>query len=70
MKFHVDQTKCKSYGFCVKEFPELFRFQPGSKKAVAIEKDFPPEQVIDSFRILRICPVEAIWLTENDSTEK
>jgi ferredoxin len=65
MKFYVDQSKCKSHGICVQEYPDLFKFEPGSKKAVAIDKDFPPEQVIDSYRILRVCPVDAIWLTDS-----
>ena len=33
MKIEVDQNKCGTIGICVKECPEVFRFQEGSKKA-------------------------------------
>ena len=43
MKVFVDQIKCKSYGTCVKECPQIFRFQSGNKKAYVIREKVPPE---------------------------
>ena len=37
MRVKVDQLKCGTIGICVKECPQVFRFQPGSKKATVKE---------------------------------
>lgn len=68
MKFAVDQKKCRSYGICVKKYPELFRFEAGTKKAVARDHELPPNQVIDSYRILRVCPADAIKLVDSEES--
>jgi ferredoxin len=60
MKFSVDHTKCNSSGRCVVNFPELFRFNEGSKKAVAIGSEIPEPQDENAKIILRVCPVGAI----------
>lgn len=41
MKVCVDQTKCRSAGNCVKICPEVFRFQTGNKKALALMTNVP-----------------------------
>ncbi len=41
MKVNVDQKRCRTYGLCVEICPDVFRFEPGSKKAAAILKDVP-----------------------------
>jgi ferredoxin len=66
MRFQVDQTKCRSNGVCVEKYPELFRFRPGSKKAIAVDREFPAEQIVDSVAIVRCCPVDAIRVTRSE----
>lgn len=41
MKVCVDQNRCRTYGRCVEICPEVFRFEQGSKKAVAIIYEVP-----------------------------
>ena len=41
MKVCVDQKRCRTYGRCVEICPEVFRFEPGSKKAVAVISEVP-----------------------------
>jgi len=60
MKLYVDQKLCESNGFCVKQYPELFRFSEGNKKAVATEAEIPVRYWKEYSELTRICPVSAI----------
>ncbi|MDY6910676.1 MAG: ferredoxin [Thermodesulfobacteriota bacterium] len=64
MKVAVDQMKCGTIGICVKECPEVFRFQEGSKKAVAVLDEIPPRLHGKCREVARRCPNEAIVITE------
>ena len=64
MKVEVDQVKCGTIGVCVKTCPEIFRFQEGSKKAIAISYDVPPELVEKCIRAAKGCPNKAIIIRE------
>jgi len=64
MKVEVDQTKCGTIGICVKECPEIFRFQEGSKKAVALVEEVPPQWQAKCREAARKCPNGAILITE------
>ena len=60
MKVRVDQLKCDTTGICVKECPELFRFQEGSKKAKALMEIVPPTLERTCLRIAERCPTNAV----------
>ena len=60
MKIRVDQLKCDTTGICVKECPELFRFQEGSKKAMALVEVVPPALEQTCLRIAGRCPTKAV----------
>jgi ferredoxin len=60
MKVAVDQVKCGTMGVCVKICPEVFRFQEGSKKAIAISDDVPSDLVEKCTRAVKACPNHAI----------
>ena len=60
MKVRVDQMKCDTSGICVKECPELFRFQEGSKRAEAIVEEVPSTLEGTCMDIARRCPTRAI----------
>jgi len=60
MKLYVDQLRCESNGNCVREYPELFRFTSGSKKAVATEAEIPVRFWKEYQALTKICPVSAI----------
>ena len=62
MKVRVDQLKCDISGLCVLECPELFRFQEGSKKAIALKEEVPPALEKTCIRIAGRCPTGAIIL--------
>ena len=76
MKIKIDQLKCDTSGMCVKKFPQLFRFQEGSKKAEIIEEKvfqalrtaFKPEEKLPLYLepeckcIVEICPTGAITI--------
>ncbi len=64
MKVEVDQVKCGTMGVCVKTCPEVFRFQAGSKKAIAIPGDVPPDLVENCMKAARDCPNQAIVIRE------
>ena len=64
MKVEVDQVKCATMGVCVKTCPEVFRFQEGSKKAVAIPGDVPDHLVERCIRAARDYPNQAIIIRE------
>ncbi len=64
MKVSVDQLKCDTSGICVMEAPYLFRFQEGSKKAMALVDEVPPEREQTVIRIAGRCPTGAIIIEE------
>ena len=64
MKVEVDQMKCGTVGLCVKECPEVFRFQEGSKKAAVIIGEIPPALQKKCRDAARKCPNAAITIKE------
>lgn len=64
MRARVDQLKCETIGICVKECPQVFRFQPGSKKATVIVDEIPPVLEEKCRKVARMCPNEAISIEE------
>lgn len=64
MKVEVDPLKCEIAGICVKECPEVFRFQEGNKKAVAIPGDVPPSLEAKCREVAERCPAKAIRIME------
>jgi ferredoxin len=64
MKVEVDQMKCGTVGLCVKECPEVFRFQEGSKKASVIIGVIPPDLQKKCRDAARKCPNAAITIEE------
>lgn len=64
MRIVVDQVKCHTLGICVMECPEVFRFQEGSKKAISILPEIPPELQEKVRKVARMCPNEAILIKE------
>lgn len=64
MKVCVDQSKCRTAGLCVQLCPEVFRFEPGSKKAVALDEAVPVDAEGRCWKAVRKCPVGAIVVTE------
>ena len=64
MHVRVDQLKCDTSGVCVMEAPDLFRFQEGSKKAMALVEEVPPAGKQTVIRIAGRCPTGAIIIEE------
>jgi len=64
MRARVDQLKCETIGICVKECPQVFRFQPGSKKATVIVEEIPLALEEKCRKVARMCPSEAIIIEE------
>jgi len=64
MKVKVDQTRCGTIGLCVKDVPEVFRFQEGSKKAETILDKIPPNLQQKCRKAARECPNQAILIEE------
>ncbi|MGC9323668.1 MAG: ferredoxin [Desulfomonilia bacterium] len=64
MKVVVDQRKCQTVGVCVQICPEVFRFQEGSKKAIALEGDIPDRFLAQCIEAMKKCPNGAIVLKE------
>lgn len=60
MKIKVDQLKCDTSGLCVKSYPEIFKFQEGSKKAEAVHKELALNLEKKYLDIVAICPSGAI----------
>ncbi len=63
MKVEVDQKKCDTTGVCVKECPEVFRFQEGSKKATVISEAIPLGLQEKCIEVAKMCPNNAIVVT-------
>jgi ferredoxin len=64
MRAKVDQLRCATIGICVKELPYVFRFQPGSKKAMVIVDEIPPGLERKCREVAKMCPNEAIIIEE------
>ncbi len=64
MKLKVDQMRCATYGICVKECPQVFRFQPGSKKATVIVDEIPRALEPKCREVAARCPSKAIIIEE------
>ena len=64
MKVEVDQMKCQTAGMCVKECPDVFRFQEGSKRAVVIMERIPASLKQKCRNAARKCPNNAINIEE------
>ncbi len=64
MKMKVDQFKCGGIGICVKECPQGFRFQPGSKKAIVVPDQVPPSLEPKCREVVKMCPNRAIIMEE------
>ena len=62
MKLRIDQLKCDTTGMCVKKYPQLFRFQEGSKKAEIREELVPLYLEPESKKIVEVCPRGAITI--------
>ena len=60
MRVCIDQSKCHTHGICVKELPQIFRFETGSKKAVVFVNEIPRELEKKVCRVAEKCPVKAI----------
>lgn len=65
MRIEVDQNKCGTVGLCVRECPEVFRFQEGSKKAKVILGEIPPALKDRCCEAARKCPNQAIIIYED-----
>ena len=65
MRIEVDQNKCGTIGICVKECPEVFRFQEGSKKAKVIVREVPPALEDKCCEVARKCPNQAILVYQD-----
>jgi len=65
VQIKVDPSKCKTFGICVKLCPEVFRFETGSKKAVAIEGEIPADLVDKCLEAQRKCPEAAILVIKS-----
>ncbi len=63
MKVEVDQRKCDTTGICVKECPDVFRFQEGSKKASVIFDVIPLGLQQKCREVAKMCPNNAIVIT-------
>jgi ferredoxin len=64
MKVEVDQKKCMTAGICVKECPEVFRFQEGSKRATGMLDEIPQRLRAKCREAARKCPNDAITIKE------
>jgi len=64
MRVTVDQMKCRTVGLCVKECPDVFRFQEGSKRAAVQMVDIPPALEDCCRRAAVFCPNRAIEIEE------
>ena len=60
MELYIDQNRRESNGKCIREYPQLFRFQEGTKKAVVINPNLPERYWRKYTQIAGICPVRAI----------
>ncbi len=64
LKVVVDQKKCATVGICVKELPEVFEFQHGSKKAEVKVDVVPSHLEAKCVEVAKKCPNGAIIVKE------
>ncbi len=64
LRLAVDQNRCQSMGICVRECPEVFRFQAGNKRATVVADPIPPTLRRRCLDIVERCPVRAIVIVE------
>lgn len=64
MLIYIDQRKCQTIGICVRECPEIFRFQTGSKKAMITTKIIPEKYMKKCREIATKCPTGAIIIRD------
>lgn len=64
VKVEVDQRKCDTTGICVKECPQVFRFQEGSKRATVILDEIPLELQQKCMEVAGMCPTNAIIIRD------
>jgi ferredoxin len=64
MKATVDEMKCRTVGLCVKECPDVFRFQEGSKRAAVRIDPIPLSLQACCRRVATLCPNDAIIIEE------
>jgi ferredoxin len=60
MKVIVDQLKCRTAALCVKECPDVFRFQEGSKRAEVRMDEIPLRHQDCCIKAAKLCPNGAI----------
>lgn len=60
MRAHIDLSKCRTAGECVKTCPEVFRFLEGSKKAKVTRDPVPPGLVGKVCEAAALCPANAV----------
>lgn len=68
MKAYVDQVKCRSVGTCVQLCPSVFRFEPGSKKAIVQVREIPEGEVRRCVQAAERCPERAITILPTQKT--
>ena len=61
MRMIIDYVKCDTSGICVEICPEVFRFNEGRKKAVALFDKIPPLLEGKAMDAARMCPNQAIF---------
>ena len=64
MKVNVDQMKCRTAGSCVKECPDVFRFQEGSKRAAVMVNPIPPSLQDCCRKAATLCPNGAVTIED------
>ncbi|MFP4522199.1 MAG: ferredoxin [Fibrobacterota bacterium] len=62
MEIKIEESKCRSAGVCVKDFPGIFGFAPGNKKAFVLEgiNPVPPNLERMCINAAERCPEKAI----------
>ena len=60
MRAFVDENKCNTAGICVKELPQVFRFNTGNKKATVTVDPIPLNLQTKVLEMVQKCPVNAI----------
>lgn len=66
MRAKVDRNKCMTYGICVELCPQVFQFEAGSKRAIAIEGEIPAYLVDKCLEAMCKCPEDAITVFEHE----
>lgn len=64
----VDQRRCGAIGLCVREAPELFRFQVGSKRATVDAAQIPGFLERKVLSLAERCPYRAILVEDAGTT--